>query len=467
MNLKPTAEQTLIIDNAIEGRNLAISAFAGAAKTTTCQMIANKVRKHSLYVAYNKSIATEASGKFPMWVDCKTIHSIAWQAVVKGTNYRKKLNSFIDRREVLAVLPELDDLTFEKRVERVNEILTTINEYCNSANESIINFLPDADDKFIFQVSTFWDAMVDVTTSIKISHDVYLKLFQLSKPDLGYQVIYLDECQDANPVILDIVTRQDCQKILVGDQYQAIYAWRGAINAFEHLDDSFSFLDLTTSFRFGQKIADGANEILNLLGCKTKVIGKGTKFDIETEAILVRTNMDLFEQLAFCAETATKAYVVGDLRDLFNKLYSANNLKYDGDPRKRYDKQIASYTTWDELVDAVETSPELAKVVSIVNSYPSIHTIITAIKAIMVTDASLAAITIATAHKSKGLEWDRVTLAPGFINPKVLHLLEVGKITVEEILESNQTGNLLYVAATRGKVEVELPQDVKTLLWIS
>uniref|UniRef100_UPI0013D42A21 UvrD-helicase domain-containing protein n=1 Tax=Klebsiella pneumoniae TaxID=573 RepID=UPI0013D42A21 len=69
--------------------------------------------------------------------------------------------------------------------------------------------------------------------ALKMTHDGYLKLFQLSKPDLSKQfgLIMVDEWQDTNEVTMDIVLEQDARLILVGDRHQSIYGFRGATNA--------------------------------------------------------------------------------------------------------------------------------------------------------------------------------------------------------------------------------------------
>ena len=48
--------------------------------------------------------------------------------------------------------------------------------------------------------------------------------------------------------------------IYVGDAHQQIYAWRGAVNAMQQMPLPES--RLTTSFRFGDAIADVANNLL-------------------------------------------------------------------------------------------------------------------------------------------------------------------------------------------------------------
>ena len=101
MNITPTTEQQYIIDLAIEGHNLSIQAFAGAAKTSTCVMIAKAVKKPSIYIAFNKSIATEAASRFPFHVDCRTLHSLAYEKIIKP-NYKlkNKLQGWFNKNDI-------------------------------------------------------------------------------------------------------------------------------------------------------------------------------------------------------------------------------------------------------------------------------------------------------------------------------------------------------------------------------
>jgi superfamily I DNA/RNA helicase len=81
--------------------------------------------------------------------------------------------------------------------------------------------------------------------------------------------------------------------IYVGDKYQQIYEWRGAVNAMEEIStDSTTFL--TMSFRFGETIAEGASNILSLLGEQRPIIGnpkiRSRNGSVTPETILARTN---------------------------------------------------------------------------------------------------------------------------------------------------------------------------------
>ena len=68
---------------------------------------------------------------------------------------------------------------------------------------------------------------------IGVTHDFYLKKFQLSNPSLAYDYILFDEGQDASPAMLDVFLKQRAIKIIVGDAHQQIYGWRYAINSLQ------------------------------------------------------------------------------------------------------------------------------------------------------------------------------------------------------------------------------------------
>ncbi|XP_023804079.1 F-box DNA helicase 1-like [Cyanistes caeruleus] len=118
----------------------------------------------------------------------------------------------------------------------------------------------------------------DVEKKYKMTCDGYLKLWQLSKPQLsGYDAIFVDEAQDCTPAIVDIVQSQKCGKILVGDPHQQIYTFRGAVNTLYLLPHSHVFY-LTQSFRFGPEIAYVGSTILDLCkGIRGKTLLGGTQ----------------------------------------------------------------------------------------------------------------------------------------------------------------------------------------------
>ena len=100
-----------------------------------------------------------------------------------------------------------------------------------------------------------------------VSHDCYLKLFFMGDhPIAGAdRTLLLDEAQDADPVILGMVHRHPGPRVLVGDSYQQLYQWRGAINALGDANIETAVMPLTQTFRFGNGAARWANRVLELL----------------------------------------------------------------------------------------------------------------------------------------------------------------------------------------------------------
>ncbi|EMI5621733.1 UvrD-helicase domain-containing protein, partial [Acinetobacter baumannii] len=117
-----------------------------------------------------------------------------------------------------------------------------------------------------------WLESIDPNHQAGIGHDIYLKLWALSEPNIPADYVLFDEAQDADPLMLGILLRQkSTQVIYVGDAHQQIYAWRGAVNAMQQLPLPES--RLTTSFRFGEAIADVANALLGGLNETVPLLG--------------------------------------------------------------------------------------------------------------------------------------------------------------------------------------------------
>lgn len=468
----PTKEQQLIIDSARQRHNLAITAFAGSGKTATCMFVAKELIKPSLYIAFNKSIATEASEKFPIHVDCKTLHSLAYADIISPNKMFKKVSGFVDTKEVIQLLDkQLELLTDSEVLEVVYLVTDVIRFFCQSASFSLEDFSEEylseaytSEQRAMYKplVVQVWAAMTSKSSSLKMTHDVYLKLFQLSKPVLDqYEVIYLDEAQDSNPVSLDIFYRQThAQLVMVGDPYQSIYEWRGAINAFKTIPASFVRKELTESFRFTQEIADIANKLTYIAGNSIQIKGL-FKSNLETsKAIICRTNASILTRLLSAVQNKDKVFVLADLQDLWSKMYHISALV--GGAKPRYpNKSLVGFHSFDELKREAEHSAELRKLLNlslILASGRGTHANIVSIKEVIVEDVDLADYTISTAHKSKGLEWESVELDDDMLD------LEEEERPLAEVLREGQTLNLIYVAITRAKLVVRIPSSVQYVL---
>ena len=154
-----------------------------------------------------------------------------------------------------------------------------------------------------------------------ITHDFYLKLYQQQHPRLYYDTILFDEAQDASGSMLDIILKQECKKILVGDPHQQIYSFRYAINSMEKIN--FPECTISQSFRFGKDIANLAKRIIEELKDDSIHIKglkeKGSKIQFHSykppckkTTIIGRTNIGIIDYLLLnFLDDDTKIYFEG------------------------------------------------------------------------------------------------------------------------------------------------------------
>ena len=362
-----TKEQKQCVEVARQGRDVKIKAFAGSGKTSTLVAIAKELSGKGLYLAYNKAIQTDAARKFPSHVDCKTAHSIAYRA----TAYQIK-----DRVRTLSIFDILRYMDI-KRIYSYEEndiaflVLKLLRVFVNSDKKEIdkkfkySGVLDDVagksleeteaiKDYVIDRAAEYWQACAERGSTIPIEHDFYLKMYQLSNPDLSsvYDFILFDECQDANPVLLDILLKQKCQKIYVGDEHQQIYSWRGSINSFAKLGGEVCYL--SRSFRFSNEISQLANIIITAKN-EAQLLCGSASIDSKLVAnkltapftVLCRTNARIIEKILTFQKN--KLYVVGGVNEILNLAKSGYAL-YSGNKDKVSHSKLKHFKSWEAML---------------------------------------------------------------------------------------------------------------------
>ena len=200
--MKLTEEQALIVGS--KSKSLAVIAFAGTGKTSTlCAYAQARKDKRFIYLAFNKSMALEAAGKFPQNVTCITTHSLAFRAI--GSKYQHKLQADI-RATQAAVALKLDPED-KSSLASAKRALLALKQFMSSACMSFDEFMVDDGhdhtNSAIRSAERLWGLMIDpVNAEVPMLHDGYLKLYQLSNPVINFDCILFDEAQDANPVTL-------------------------------------------------------------------------------------------------------------------------------------------------------------------------------------------------------------------------------------------------------------------------
>ena len=86
---RPTPQQQAAVEAFTAGAHVVLQAGAGSGKTSTLQLLGEATRRRGRYLAFNKSIATEAQRRFPRTVTASTVHKLGYAAV--GHQYRERL----------------------------------------------------------------------------------------------------------------------------------------------------------------------------------------------------------------------------------------------------------------------------------------------------------------------------------------------------------------------------------------
>ena len=467
-----------------------IGAAAGSGKSSTLFYLGKQDTRPSLGLVFGKDMAEDARAKSPSHIDWRSTHSLAYGKF--GAKYQHKLKRPHGRYvnvagtgaeigRYLGLKPTMPFFGGHINVAYLGLIIKeTVGKFETSADEELsrkhlpYNHIKDLEkkngrmfnkDKFkVFirdAAKELWELRKSLSSNVLITHNTYLKLYHLSNPDLSleYSVIYLDEAQDLNPVTLDIIMKQQgrCKIILVGDSYQNIYSFNGAVNGMKEI--SCPEASLTKSFRFGQPIADLASAILDY---KLKIVGneniesmvsdKNVIDESKPYTILFRGNMELiFTAVQYISE-GKDVQVYVDLREFVKTITSAKELKA-GNLKGVKAEKIIPFENWEELVEEGKTDPELSRLAKIIDGEDA-DRIVKQLKDHK--NDNHAHITMLSAHKSKGLEWEQVILANDFVSNYDKKGRWVGL--------SEQERNLLYVAATRAERRLQYNATVGEIL---
>ncbi len=471
MNL--TDEQHAICQAARDldvGSSLKIQAFAGTGKTTTLAAIAESLaNREFLYLVFNRAAADEAEQKMPSNVTVRTAHALAFRSV--GHVYKSRLASspwawFPYLKEKMpraldSVVRMGRDATAAGAV-----IIRTLEQFLRTTDGAIgaIHAPFWCDDNVAdaagYAAEALWKNICKPNSSAPVTHDCYLKLFYLQGRELASRecTVMLDEAQDADPVILGLLERHKGARIIVGDKYQQLYQWRGAVNALGRMRSDGAELSLTRTFRFGPGAAEWANRVLEIIGEKLRIIPAPhpTTVSIEEksvaiDALLARTNAGTLDEAIHGLERRRKVHVMGGAEPLIRLIRGAWDL-HCGKPSSG---ELAMFASWDELKaaakgekDGAPGDPALQVLVRLIQDRErKVLHMCRQLEACVETPAA-AQITVSTVHKAKGLEWPRVLMSSDF-NQFVE--LENGKPVIDM-----EEAYIMYVALTRAREKLIL-----------
>lgn len=469
--MTPTTEQALIIEAARSTKdNLLLSALAGAAKTSTLVMIANALpTEPALCLAFNKKIANEMTLRLPGHVQCKTLNALGHGIWAQACKPRKLT---LNARKSYEILKGLIDAL--KRGEK-SDAYETFSETLKLISQAkLAGYIPDncPSGKRLVECADFWSSLdedaeelsrdlVDRALNESIAQgyrgiidfddQVYLPtLFGGTFP--RFPLVLVDEAQDLsalNHAMLDklVVSRL----IAVGDPWQSIYAFRGALTtSMSSLRERFNMkeMNLSVSFRCPRAIVLRARERAPHMqwapAAPEGEVNAPTEWSSSTirdgAAIICRNNAPLF-RLAFQLIRAGRGVtVVGS--DIGPSL--VKSLKKLGPEDMDYAKTEKAIDAWEverlrkaKGKAATKDKAECLRVFLSVGG--SLAGAIGYAESIF---KSTGPIQLLSGHKSKGLEYDHVF----HLDPE-----RIPSPFAESPEEIEQELNIGYVILTRAK----------------
>ncbi|ERP38771.1 UvrD-helicase domain-containing protein [Chitinivibrio alkaliphilus] len=468
--------------------NLCINAVAGSGKTTTLVEYARRRPRLSkkLYIAFNAAVRREAQERFAAAgienIHVQTAHSLAYAWVVRPGGYELAVHGYRPHEisRILSVQnngsPHFEHI-LASHVEKFSAW------FCNSTARKVqeLDYRGCVSDPraraFVDRYYTEIEyatrrflALMD-QKQIPCTHDFYLKKFQLMAPQLPYDYLLFDEGQDASPAMLDVFTRQEGTKVIVGDTHQQIYGWRFAVNSLEKVP--YERYSLSTSFRFSPPIASLAREVIRWKdaleeGEDVEIVGAGNISEGTQRAVIARTNLGLLLRAISSVvrvEEKKKIYFEGNLTSYTYaaagaSLYDVLYLSLDKRERIR-NRVIRSMGDLSDLLEyAKQTADmELLMLHEIVKTYgKDIFSILSVLHTRHVENRDEAELIFSTVHRCKGMEYDVVELADDFMTEEQFyqetknpHRDPASKKALREEV------NLLYVALTRTRGVLYLP----------
>lgn len=481
----PNEEQEAILEVAAQQglKALVISAGAGTGKTATLKMLEQVLRGRGQYTAFNKALVEESKAKFTK-ASVATTHSLAFRAV--GRRYSHRLGGERMRSGQVARILQIEPLLLEMQGEvdsqglprtktlsaefLAGQVLVAVRRFCQSADPCIgrrhLKWIDGIDPVVGDRVSRenqeivreylgpflkrAWEDLCHLEGRLPFDHDVYVKIWGLGqgvdRPVISADYILLDEAQDTAPVFLDIIQQQKhALLVMVGDENQQIYEWRGAVNAMAAFQGAPRRV-LSQSYRFGQTIADVANTILGTLEEPTDLVMRGMPgmpsrvAELErADCYLYRTNAGAVGRVMLSLKEGLRPHLIGGGADVVRWCQAAIDLKATG---KTSHPELCCFDSWGEVEEYSKTDEgqDIRLMVKLIKEFTA-EAIRDALRDMP--DEASADLVVSTVHKSKGREWDTVKLGPDFP-------------TANKMQDSDR--RLLYVGATRAKLTLDISE---------
>jgi len=404
---------------------VAITAVAGSGKTTTLLELSEVHKKKKiLYLAFNRALINEIRGKLYHKkirnVTCCTFDGLMRDIFIKKSGINSDNMNIMDLKPqtIGSVIPWLANKPWRMK----KHYCTWFAKFCKQVEYSSIHeyIKKNFGNKEKKMLSILWEKVIkkQFFTFDSIRKMVEVKHWARGYLDDNYDMVFFDEAQDCDPLMLKmLLCDTTIPKIFVGDPRQAIYEWRGAVNAFEKLPEHTFVIEFYKTFRLGnpacKELCENFDDLWMVSGAKRKTY---IYEDAEPQAKYV--------------------YLFRSWKRLLTAARNIKNVwinKFDQQVafmKKLHNKLKISKLSEEEMAGFADDLPSfLLKL-----SERELNDLISDIESNLVRNKDLAECMMYTVHSYKGLEHD------------IIRICDDVDIEDEE--------NIYYVAATRGRKQI-------------
>jgi DNA helicase II / ATP-dependent DNA helicase PcrA len=408
--------------------SVTLEALAGTGKTFTLLQGLAKIPEPTLFLAFNKRIQVELSGKISAPHEAMTFNSLGHRTLAKMVRSRLSLNTdkmfqitkelelpwdlfqptlaLARKAKASGMIPPKAPMGLKATGEDAWQILCDLEEVSDST-------IPNAKEVLRRSFAAALEGQIDFDDQIVMP-------IHYRGPFPKFQTVFVDEAQDLNHLQHEMLRRiVKTRLVAAGDPHQAIYGFRGASrNSMTELSDLFDSkrLPLTLTWRCPKEVVRVAQTVVHTYeAAPTNPTGQVetlTNLDPasipEGAAVICRYNAPLFKLASRMIRQRLSVRIEG--RDLGAGLIKTIK-EIKGEDRTSF---MSNLGTWynSEMAKAHDREIKQAKIqdryeciLAIMDSCESKSEALDTCELLF---RQKAKVVLSTIHKAKGLEWPTV-----------------------------------------------------------
>lgn len=464
------------------GKNLFISATAGAGKTSTLVELSKRTphTRNSIFLAFNKSIAEELGRKLPPTIKAQTLHGCALSALkqafslkftIKENKYYSYAQSILEeagvhRKRVPGLAMQMcrlfDLMRFNLVFGGVQQVIQLAERYGEDCTETmamrviVMAEQAEIDARRFFEAGAVGTIPLDFTDML-----LWAVRYVCEKDWKRYSVVMVDECQDISPLqykLIQKIKTPTGRLIAVGDEKQSIYSFQGSnldsLQAIKNAPNTIT-LPLSMTYRCSRAVVEEARTVFpdgieEAPFAEQGAVYDGSVYDAKDgDFILCRNNAPLVSTWLKLVKAGRRCVIMGkefgdELIQLIDGIDDPCELE-DALTAMQIRLRAKGYAHPEKCEPYAKLDEKVSIILDLFGYFGDMETVRERIYDIFVENQNDRGVILSTIHKSKGLEADRVF----FLKPSLIP----SKFATTELAQYAEKC-LKFVAITRAKREL-------------